>query len=240
MSGQPSNGAEDREEIWRSWLEQIWRLVQESRENASPSPLGASSNTPKVPSRLLDLIARSTREQVIAFVSFYRREFDGVIDYYERRSKEVEVGNGRKIQLDYLADLALLSFQQIPKPFNGNPVGLLQTGDSIPDELRGSLKPWRLYLDVTDARLEDVQEIWTLVEWRQAILRENGLVRKRARGAPTGPRDQDVKKWVARAMEAGVEVARAEYMDQCGKGTGERMLAAKRWREVIRPHLQKA
>ncbi len=132
----------------------------------------------------------------------------------------------RKIRL-LLNELVEVSF-----PFSSSPVGVLwmREGEESP------FSPDRIYLDVTDATLADVQRIWTYVDLVQKDL-SWGSTRKRRQGRTPGPQSREVSRWVMRAQEVGESAARAEFKAE-GDGTqGDWLRRYQWWYRHVRPHL---
>jgi hypothetical protein len=121
--------------------------------------------------------------------------------------------------------------------FPDNPVDVWETQErhAVP------FRPHRIYLDVTDAKLEQVREIWTLVEYKKSLLRQYGLSRTAGRGKKGNSKDVWVTRWVQRAEEIGERAALAEYrQEECGPGRGQWQAAYARWHRRIRPFLHKS
>ena len=98
--------------------------------------------------------------------------------------------------------------------FPGNPVGILNTSDRAPGDFATWFRPNRVYLDVTDANLDHVDQIWPVVQLDQAELRERGLTTKRAPGRPPLENEVVAEHWRRRVREIGETAAREEFKEQ--------------------------
>lgn len=100
----------------------------------------------------------------------------------------------------------------------------------------GIFRPNRIYLDVTEATIDQVREGWPIVEWHQCRLAARGRLQKRPPGRPQGSISKKVAYWVARAKEIGEQAAREEYKQSQGWKAGEWIKEYQWWRRRVHPY----
>ena len=120
---------------------------------------------------------------------------------------------------------------RVYKVFSDNPVLFALTFEAA--ELIPPPRPWRIYLDVTEATREQVDDAWPVVQHFQAHLASEGHAAKRSVGQPTGP-SADTLRWVARCEEVGEKRAREEFRQEAAQGGEDWTSAYQRWYRTVR------
>jgi hypothetical protein len=201
---------------------------------------GEKDSPPRIPRRLMRLAEQARKRAVGLLGPVVNRaeSLHAVVREWSQHgdvpSEQVMVAWEQARQLEDDACAAKLEIGLYPNSlWPGNLVWLLYSppGSSL------RMLPHRIYLDVTDAQLKDVRDVWTLVEWHQASLALDGHSQKRPRGNLRGPRSPKVRRLVARAKEIGEATARDEYLAQFPSEHGHRRLERDWWKRTVSPHI---
>jgi hypothetical protein len=127
----------------------------------------------------------------------------------------------------------LIDLNEMYWPFSSLPTGLVilreENGES-------PFIPGRLYLDVTDATLADVQHIWTYVDLMQRTM--PGSTTKRRQGRAPGAHSSEVSRWIARAQEIGEAAALVEFKAEGDGARGDWQRRYQWWYRRVRPLLR--
>jgi hypothetical protein len=151
---------------------------------------------------------------------------DGIMAHLEERWGE----------WDRLVEGLAPDLQRLTSRYPDSPhVEYFETGD-VADT--GWVRPNRVYLDVTDAPLDEVQKLWPLIMWRHQALRQDGHSAKRSRGNQPGPRTDKVRQWQERAETIGAKEARRQCVAQAGDDPADRIEAGRWFDRVVRPQLK--
>jgi len=159
--------------------------------------------------------------------------------FERRRARAAEIGRECEQLARDLVALVAQSSGPLLEVFPDNPIGVFNTGGHEPEMFRQWFKPDRIYLDVTDARRDQVDELWRVIQWEQDELRRRGLSKKRGPGNAGGPRSPKVKRWVERSNAIGERAALEEFRTDRSAAGGLWFKRYKWWWRNVRPHLRR-
>lgn len=123
--------------------------------------------------------------------------------------------------------------------YPGNPVTIFSNAKELKLTDGAILPPGRLLLDVTDATLSQVKEIWPSVYWKQIIQEEKGNSQKRMPGRPPGPATEKTRHWVGLSRTIGEKKALNRFKKKLGRWQGNWIAGYQWWYRNVRRHLNK-
>jgi hypothetical protein len=176
---------------------------------------------------------------------------DELVTLEKERRALATVPEPSEIQQARLADLALAIADQsarvrgltrmagLPRAYPSNPTRIFAGGLIEGGKADQPMRANRIYLDVTEATLDQVKEFWTIVEVAKDRGRELGLPAGKPRGAPRGPRKGgEVERWVRRGLETDDDTAYAEFKAYTIETEGSWTPKDYQWwRRCVRPRL---